>query len=87
MDKPVTAEYKFGKAVVRAHGEPDMDNFKKATVQFMKKVREERLQQDTEAILIENAKKPTKKRLQDVPGKSGAGYDNPIHERLATWWQ
>ena len=30
MDKPVTAEYKFGKAVVRAHGEPDMDNFKKA---------------------------------------------------------
>ena len=51
MDKPVTAEYKFGKAVVRAHGEPDMDNFKKATVEFMKKVREERSQQDIEAIL------------------------------------
>ena len=66
MDKPVTAEYKFGKAVVRAHGEPDMDNFKKATVEFMKKVREERSQQDIEAILIENAKKQTKKRLHQA---------------------
>lgn len=41
MNNPVTAEYKFGKAVVRVHGEPDMENFKTATVQFMKKVREE----------------------------------------------
>ena len=66
MNNPVTAEYKFGKAVVRVHGEPDMDNFKKATVQFMKKVREERASQDMEAILIENAKKPTKKRLHQA---------------------
>lgn len=63
MNNPVTAEYKFGKAVVRVHGEPDMDNFKKATVQFMKNVREERTSQDMEAVLAENAKKPTKKRL------------------------
>lgn len=66
MNNPVTAEYKFGKAVVRVHGEPDMDNFKKATVQFMKNVREERASQDMEAILIENAKKPTKKRLHQA---------------------
>lgn len=66
MNNPVTAEYKFGKAVVRVHGEPDMDNFKKATVQFMKKVREERTSQDMEAVLAENAKKPTKKRLHQV---------------------
>ena len=66
MDKPVTAEYKFGKAVVRVHGEPDMDNFKKATVQFVKKVREERSQQDIEANLERNAKKTTKKRLHQA---------------------
>ncbi len=66
MNNPVTAEYKFGKAVVRVHGEPDMDNFKKATVQFMKNVREERTSQDMEAVLAENAKKPTKKRLHQA---------------------
>ncbi len=66
MNNPVTAEYKFGKAVVRVHGEPDMDNFKKATVQFMKKVREERTQQDVEVTMAMNAKKPTKKRLHQA---------------------
>lgn len=78
MDKPVTAEYKFGKAVVRVHGEPDMDNFKNATVQFMKKVREERTSQDMEVVLAENAKRPTKKRLHQA-------YEEA--EREGTMWK
>ena len=42
------AEYRIGKAIVRMHGTPDVENVKAATLKFMQKVELRKRQQQKE---------------------------------------